>query len=291
MVNRILNISERMFDSLKRIWASVRTNKLTSNGLAIIFVISVILSYLDRYHSITMGKWDQFFANPFFAIEISFTLLLILELLSLIFILPKSVARSVSKQFEVLSLIFIRSGFKEFSHIENFNWEEMKEPLLHIGTYAVGALIIFVIIGFSERIQRHVILTNNEDEQREFVQLKKMLALFLFVAFLIIGVHDIIELFKTGLYHHSFHAFYTVLIFSDIIIVLVALRYTLNYYKIFRYSAFVLATISIRIALSVQPVYDVIIGVSTSVFIFLLTLFYNYFIRSGSEIIEKTTKD
>lgn len=289
MVDKILNISEKAFDSLKRIWESTRTNKLTSNGLAVIFVVSVILSYLDRNHSITMGKWDQFFANPFFAIEISFTLLLILELLSLIFVLPKSVARSVSKQFEVLSLIFIRSGFKEFSHIEDFNWEGMKEPLLFIATYAIGALIIFVIIGFSERIQRHVILTNNEDEQREFIQLKKMLSLFLILAFLTIGVYDITELFKTGLYHHSFHAFYTVLIFSDIIIVLVALRYTLNYYKIFRYSAFVLATIAIRMALSVKPVYDVVIGVSTSLFVFLLTIFYNHFIKNSVLITE--TKD
>lgn len=115
-----LNFSELVYNKLKQIWESQTTNKLVSYSLVIIFIISVIISYLDRSNLISLGSYDDYFANPFFAIDITFTILLILELLSLIFVLPKSVAKSVGKQFELLSLIFIRSGFKEFSHIENF---------------------------------------------------------------------------------------------------------------------------------------------------------------------------
>lgn len=279
MTSKVLHFVELIFNKLKKIWENPKTNIVISYSLAIIFILSVIISYLDRNHLISLGRWDQFFANPFFAIEISFTLLLILELLSLIFVLPQSVAKSVSKQFEVLSLIFIRSGFKEFSHIEVFEWNVMTEPLINIFAYAFGSLTIFVILGFNSKLQRHTILTSSEDEQVEFIQTKKLLALFLFISFFIIGFYDIKILFETGNYLHSFHSFYTVLIFSDIVIVLIALRYTLNYYKIFRYSAFVLATISIRIALSVKPYYDVIIGITTSLFVLLLTLSYNYFLK------------
>ena len=91
----------------------------------------------------------------------------------------------------------------------------------------------------------------------------------------------------TGTYLHSFKSFYTVLIFSDIVIVLIALRYTLNYYKIFRYSAFVLATILIRISLSAKPVIDVIIGVAATIFVLILTLAYNYFSNELPEKIKK----
>jgi len=279
MKTLFLDFCELIYDKLKQLWESQTTNKWVSYSLVFIFIISVIISYLDRSNLISLGKYDEYFANPFFAIDISFTILLILELLSLIFVLPKSVAKSVGKQFELLSLIFIRSGFKEFSHIENFEWNTMTESLLNMFAYAFGALAIFIILGFNNKLQLHARLTNTEDDQKEFIQAKKILALLLLLAFTIVGFYDTKTLIQTGDYLHSFHSFYTVLIFSDIIIVLIALRYTLNYYRIFRYSAFVLATISIRMSLSVQAFYDVIIGVTTATFVLLLTISYNYFLK------------
>jgi len=274
-----LDGSELVYNKLKQIWERQATNKLVSYSLVFIFIISVIISYLDRSNLISLGSFDDYFANPFFAIDIAFTLLLILELLSLIFVLPKSVAKSVGKQFELLSLIFIRSGFKEFSHIEIFEWNAMTSSVINMFAYAFGALAIFIILGFNNKLQLHTRLTHTEDDQKEFIQAKKVLALLLLLAFIIVGFYDTQTLIQTGNYLHSFHSFYTVLIFSDIIIVLIALRYTLNYYKIFRYSAFVLATILIRISLSIEPIYDVIIGVITAAFVLLLTLSYNYFLR------------
>jgi len=279
MKTAFLNVSELVYDKLKQIWERQSTNKLVSYSLVFIFIIGVVISYLDRSNLISLGSFDDYFANPFFAIDIAFTLLLILELLSLIFVLPKSVAKSVGKQFELLSLIFIRSGFKEFSHIEIFEWNTMTSSVINMFAYAFGALAIFIILGFNNKLQLHTRLTHTEDDQKEFIQAKKVLALLLLLAFIIVGFYDTQTLIQTGNYLHSFHSFYTVLIFSDIIIVLIALRYTLNYYKIFRYSAFVLATILIRISLSIEPIYDVIIGVITAAFVLLLTLSYNYFLR------------
>ena len=279
MKTAFLNFCELIYDKLKQLWESQTTNKWVSYSLVLIFIISVIISYLDRSNLISLGKYDEYFANPFFAIDISFTILLILELLSLIFVLPKSVAKSVGKQFELLSLIFIRSGFKEFSHIEHFEWDTMTGSLVNMFAYAFGALAIFIILGFNNKLQLHARLTNTEDDQKEFIQAKKVLALLLLLAFTIVGFYDTKTLIQTGDYLHSFHSFYTVLIFSDIIIVLIALRYTLNYYRIFRYSAFVLATISIRMSLSVEAFYDVIIGVTTATFVLLLTVSYNYFLK------------
>ncbi len=283
MKTKILNFTENLFNKLKHFWESSQTNKIVSYTLVYVFIFCTILSYLDRNNLVSLGKLDEFFSNPFFAIEISFTLLLILELMSLIFVLHKSVAKSVGKQFELLSLIFLRSGFKEFSHIKEFEWSNMDTSVFYMFTYGFGALAIFVILGFTEKLRKHTRLTDTEDDQKEFIQAKKLLSLLLLIAFTIVGFLDIKALVQTGKYLHSFHSFYTVLIFSDIIIVLIALRYTLNYYKIFRYSAFVLATIFIRISLSLDAYYNVIIGVTTSMFVFLLTLSYNYFIKDFPE--------
>lgn len=276
----ILNFSEKVFGYIKELWKSQKVNRLISYVMVIVFISSVIISYLDRANLISLGKWDENFSNPFFAIEISFTLLLIIELLSLIFVLPESVAKSVGKQFELLSLIFMRAGFKEFSHINSFDWNTLPTEVINMFAYAFGALAIFIIMGLNYKLQMHSRLTNKEDDQEEFIQSKKLLALGLLIAFIVVGFYDIKALILTGEYLHSFDKFYTVLIFSDIVIVFIALRYTLNYYRIFRYSAFVLGTIFIRISLSIKVYHNVLIGILAALFVLLLTLTYNYFLKT-----------
>lgn len=288
MLKATLSHTNALYEKLKTIWESKTSLYVTSVILVVTFVVCSIISYLVYQDFINIGAYNIYFKNPFFSIEIVFTLLLITELFSLIFVLPRSVAKSVSKQFELLSLIFLRDGFKEFSHIgTDFSWISLKTPITNMFIYGFGAITILILLGFTHKLQKHIKLTNTEDDQEQFIRLKKLLALLLLVAFAVVGFIDVKTLLMTGTYLHSFKSFYTVLIFSDIVIVLIALRYTLNYYKIFRYSAFVLATILIRISLSAKPVIDVIIGVAATIFVLILTLAYNYFSNELPEKIKK----
>ncbi len=280
MLNNILQLTDSLFFRLTSFWKNSLTHKMISTVLVIVFLVCILLSVFTIMDWGHLGQFDAQFSNPFFAIEVAFTLLLIAELFSLIIVLPKSVAKSVGKQFELLSLIFLRNGFKEFSHIANdFLWVDIKDEVIGMLIYAGGALSIFAIMGYVYKAQKHIKLTDIEKDQTKFVSMKRLLALMLLGSFLLIGIVDIYALIVDGHYNHSFHLFYTVLIFSDILIVLIALRYTLNYYKIFRYSAFVLATILIRISLSAEEHYNVAIGVAAAFFVFLLTVVYNYALR------------
>ena len=280
ILDKFLSITDQLFFKLKTFWESKTNHKMISSVLVFVFISCIILSIGVIQKWFSLGSFTKKFENPFFAVEVAFTLLLIAELFSLIIVLPKSVAKSVGKQFELLSLIFLRDGFKEFSHIGNeSDWIHIQDEVVGMIIYAGGALAIFAIMGFTYKFQKHIRLTDIEKDQFKFVSMKRFLALLLFIAFILIGLDDVISLFKDGVYHHSFHLFYSVLIFSDIIIVLIALRYTLNYYKIFRYSSFVLATILIRIALAAESRYDVLIGVGSALFVLLLTISYNYFLK------------
>lgn len=284
MLKRFLSYINSIYEKIKLFWESKKNLYFISVFLVLTFIFSTVLSVLVINDYVHLGSFNENFRNPFFSIEIVFTLLLIIELFGLIFVLARSVANSVGKQFELLSLIFLRDGFKEFSHFgTNLEWSLIKDSFTNMMIYGFGAVIVFAVIGLNKSLQKHIKLTTTEEEQVQFIRLKKMLALMLLVAFLIVGFLDLKVLIETGSYLHSFHTFYTVLIFSDILIVLIALRFTFNYYKIFRYSAFVLATILIRVSLSVEPVYDVIIGVTASLFILALTITYNYFLRDVPE--------
>ena len=284
MLKRTLTYTERLFDTCKQLYESKKSLYATSVVLVLAFVLCSTLSVLVISGYINLGYYQSKFENPFFSIEIVFTLLLIIELFGLIFVLPQSVAKSVGKQFELLSLIFLRDGFKEFSHIGiNFSWEHMQYSLIPMVVYGFGAIVIFSLISITGTLQKRFKLTSTEDDQIQFIRLKKLLALLLLLAFAVVGFNDLKTLIITGSYLHSFQTFYTVLIFSDIIIVLIALRYTLNYYRIFRYSAFVLATILIRISLSAETYYNVAIGVTACLFVLALTASYNHFLKDISK--------
>ena len=282
MLKGTLTFTERIFDVCRQFFESKKSLYATSVVLVFTFIICTLLSALVIADYINLGYYQNKFLNPFFSIEIVFTLLLITELFGLIFVLPQSVAKSVGKQFELLSLIFLRDGFKEFSHIGmEFNWEYLQESLIPMVVYGFGAIVIFSLISVTGTLQKRFKLTVTEDDQTQFIRLKKLLALLLLVAFAIVGFNDVKTLISTGSYLHSFQTFYTVLIFSDIIIVLIALRYTLSYYRIFRYSAFVLATILIRISLSADTYYNVAIGITAALFVLSLTASYNYFLKDS----------
>jgi len=273
MIKRIIKI----FDKQVLFLESPKVIQNISSFLVLSFIATGICSLLVYYQFISIGRFNTVFKHPFFAIEVAFTILLILELLSLIFVLPKSVSRSLGKQFELLSLIFLRDAFKEFSHLDSFLlWEDSKATIISMITHSFGALIIFTLMGFTQRLNRKIRLSETFVNQTQFVRVKKFLALFLLIAFFFIGIRDTIVLIQTGKYLHSFDTFYTVLIFSDIVIVLFALRYTINYYRVFRYTAFVLATILIRISLTLETYYNVILGVITTIFVLLLSIVYNH---------------
>ena len=50
--------------------------------------------------------------------HLAFSLILVMELMSLIFVIPASLSISIGKQFEILTLILLRNAFKELTTLE-----------------------------------------------------------------------------------------------------------------------------------------------------------------------------
>ena len=244
---------------------------MISNLVVLFFFIGIVVTLLSHYQIITyqVGK--------FFAIELAFSVLLISEILGLAFILTHSVADSVGKQFEIISLILLRDAFKEMGHLPlDIEWSrETLLELLPLMTDAIGAAVIFLIIGLFYRAQRHIQLTTNPQEQLRFIFLKKSVANVLLMVFLSICIYDIVDFFITNQYQNTFNVYYTILIFTDILILIISLRYSNLYVHLFRYSSFALATVIIRLSLSAPKYYNVLLSVSAGIFVLMVTNIYN----------------
>ncbi len=276
----ILPIASRVYDRLDIYWKRHHTHETISRLLVYAFLAGLVIAELAVRHWL---PFENNIHNHFFAVELAFTLLLLTELLALIFVLPNSVGVSVGKQLEILSLILIRSAFKEFSHFEEpVIWNNLDGPVLKMIADAFGSLAIFIVIGVYYRTQKRIRLTESQEEHQQFIDFKKLVAVMLLIVFIIIGLFDVWSFFENGSYLSSFNTFYTVLIFSDILIVLIALRYTLEYPKIFRYSAFVLTTVLIRISLTAPPYLNAALGIVASLFLLAMTFAFNYFLQEES---------
>jgi len=276
----------KIFDFIESQWEAQWNIRLIGNIIVLSFLASLfiihlnILGFLPDYLSSIIPK------NHFEAIELAFILLLFFEIQSLVFVLPKSFAGSLIKQFEILSLIMLRQAFKEFKYIEEpLVWEHISNSIYHMLSDALGAVLIFGGILLLKKLQKHRNFTKCDGDMRRFIAIKKILSLLLIVTFLYLTFDAVLWFLGHRETINFFGEFYTVLIFADILIVLVSLRYSLSYPVLFRNSGFAFTTVIIRISLT-SPVYiNAIIGVSAMVFAVILTYFYS------SYNIDETKKD
>jgi hypothetical protein len=136
--------------------------------------------------------------------------------------------------------------------------------------------VVFVIVGLYYKLQRHRRITETAAEQRRFVGYKKLLANVLLLVLVGLGLYTVEQFVVDGHAIAFFDTFYTVLIFSDVLIVLLSLRYSTTYYVVFRNSGFAAATVMIRLALAGPRYIDAMLGIGAALFSVGLTAAYNY---------------
>lgn len=272
-MNRFFSWQLAAFDRLDEHWESGPVTRLISNIVVFFFVGGLLFGLLSHLGILSLKGH----ISSFFAIELAFNVLLIFEVLGLIFLFPKSVADAVGKQFEIISLVLLRDAFKEFGHyLGEVNWEVgFPMELLPIVSDAFGAILLFLITGLFYRAQKHIRITQNHEEQKGFIAIKKLISIYLTLTFVGLGIYDLVSAYQKMQFIYSIKLFYTLLIFTDVFILLFSLRYTTKYYNLFRYSSFALATIFLRLTLSAPAYYNVLLAVIAGLMVLGVTYIYN----------------
>ncbi len=285
MRTSMLHRSALVFDQLESKWESLATQRWVASILTMVFFVGMAVIEANRRGWLPSGLSEHLPDKHFDAILWAFTLLLLAEVVSLVFALAQSVATAVGKQLEIMSLILVRQSFKELTKFsEPIEWSEtVRDQVLYIISDAFGALAIFAILVLYTRLQRHQPISNDAAERTSFIAAKKLIALALLASLAIIGVHVVLSwsdgeisgsLFN-AFSHDYFEIFYTLLIFADILIVLISMRYTIAYPIVFRYFGFAVATVLIRLALTAPRFLDAGLGITAAVFAVALTWVFN----------------
>lgn len=266
----VLRVSSRVFDAFEAWWEGSEARRLVAIILVGGFLISLGAIELNRLGWLPDSAGESVSTNHFKAIDVAFTLFLVVELIGLVVGLATSVADTAGKQFEVFSLILLRRSFKELVKFEEepIRWslETGWEAVQFLLVDAAAVLLIFLTLGLFYKLHRHQPITQTEGEARSFVAQKKLVANVLLAILAGMSGYAVFQLASGAETIPFFNAFYTILIFSDVLIVLISLRYSVTYHVVFRNSGFAAATVMIRLALSGPRFLGAALGVGAALF-------------------------
>jgi hypothetical protein len=228
--------------------------------------------------------------NYLAAIYTPFSFILFYEVLMLIAALPQSTTQSIAKQYEIVSLIFVRSFFKQIAELHGIGSLASMSPdaVPVFGNLGAGLLMFLLVTIFLHAASRGTPIAPGTErgELAIFISRKKLIALALTILLLALAVQRVVEFVLGAAARENPNSFFytdvfTVMIFTDVLIVILSLVVSDRYELVFRNAAFVISTILIRFSLTAGWPYGALLAL-TGMVIGIFTLFiYNYHVRIG----------
>ena len=249
------------------------------------FLIHLLLIALKTNNIGFLSEINSSLLNdPITAIYTPFSLILIYEVYLLVFYLPRSFTSCVSKQFEVISLIVIRKIFKDIPQMDLQGDWYLSQHNLELMVDLLGFLLLFLLIYLfnvgKNRLPKKVV---NDPKLLNFISSKKVVSLVLLLLLMITSTYSLINwsmhVFTDGFVSNVdgvfFNQFFTLLILTDVIILLISFRYTEEYSKLIRNTGFIISTILIRLSFSADGFLNIILILTGVGFALLIQQIFN----------------
>ena len=256
--------------------------RVLATALVAVFIGALLLIEARRRGWLPASLDDVIPTNHFYSVQMAFTLLLGIEVIGLVFGLSGSTGSAMGRQFEILSLILLRQSLKELVHFpEPIYWDAVRDAIPRMAADAAAAVFIFFLVGVFYHLQRVTESQLSGEERASFTASKELVALVLLAIFAGLALETVGAMPGSQpspaslRAEYFFEQFYTVLVFADILVVLLALRYSFAYDLVLRNSGFAVATVLIRLALTAPPFVNGVLGIGATLLGIALTWAYN----------------
>jgi len=252
------------------------------------FLVHLALVFVAR--TLTNPPWfiAEAGRNYLAAIYTPFSFILFYEVLMLIAALPQSTTQSIAKQYEIVSLIFIRRFFKDIAHLDETDklknlTSDVVPVFLDVGAGLVMFLLVTVFVSVGRRRESPDTQPHESLDLKRFIARKKGIALGLTVLLISLAAYNLYKFVfsNSSIDTNSFYYadVFTVMIFTDVLIVILSLVVSDRYELVFRNAAFVISTILIRFSLTAGQPYGAVLALSGMISGIFTLLVYNYHCR------------
>lgn len=235
-------------------------------------------------------------SNYLEAISTPFNFILFYEVLTLIAALPASTTSSIANQFEVVSLIYTRNVFTDFAKAsEAMKYHYFSPQAMPLLMDMWAGLLMFLLVAVFQYValQRPKPLGTPERSRRlnRFITQKKVVAMGLSAMLLCMAAYNS-GLFVRSMYRsistgrsvdvpapHFYNDLFTVMIFTDVLVLILSLVVSGQYEMVFRNAAFVVSIILIRFSLAEEHRYAVVLALLAMMFGIVTLLVFNFHMK------------
>ncbi len=284
---KILKITEGLFEKVFSEKNRNKIEKLTLKLAIVGFIIHLGLTFLYNYGFYEFSN-NELLKNPISSVYTPFSIILMYEIYLLIFFLPRSFTTSVSKQFQIISLILIRRIFGDISKIDlDINWFKSQENL-NLTYNLLGVLLLYFLIYKFDEIARKRVKQKISPTIKRFITSKKIISLTLLPILVVMFVHSFLNWLLITFFSYQassakfidintifYNEFFTLLILADAFILLISFRYTERYSQLIRNTGFIISTILIRLSFGTTGLTNVALIISSVLFGLLILRIYN----------------
>jgi len=289
-MNSLLQYSGNYFDK--------HFNAKNVRSVELLILRVAVFAFLFHLIIIFLGNNFIYFKNLqhsyLKAIYTPFSFILFYEVFLLVIIIPKSISEFIGKQFEVITLITLRSFFHDIADLDLKNSININNPEFISLLYDLIASLIML----SLTILYYKIYQNNRKseivkELNNFINIKKLVSLSMILILFLLSISSFFVWGKDMLgalalkqdYPNPntvFYAdFFSIMIFVDVLLLIISFIYHFSFFTIFRNASFIITTILIRMSLTIEkPMNYIIILIG---FLFSIISFYLYSLRNTNK--------
>jgi hypothetical protein len=285
-MNKFLQLASNNFDSY--------FNSKAVRKIELILLRAAVFSFILHLIIIFLGNNFNYFHNVqhsyLKAIYTPFSFILFYEVFLLIIIIPNSISEFIGKQFEVITLITLRSFFHDIADFNTSETVDLQNPAFLSLLYDLGASI--VMLGLT--IVYYKIYNNSNSKEiirelNQFINIKKVVSLSMILVLLVLSVTslfnwsvDMIEALRVNDHYPNpntvfYEDFFSIMIFVDVLLLIISFTFHSSFFIIFRNASFIITTILLRMSLTIEKPMNyaiVVIG-----FLFAITSFFLYRFR------------
>ena len=232
------------------------------------FFVHILLWALYRTEKIAItGDASELVSSPLSALYTPFSILLVYEVYQLIRTIPESFSSSVGKQYEIATLLVVRDILKRLSEVENTEgWNFSSDLGFLLVECAAFLALLYTSLTYFKMSNSSEKTETMADDIAIFVEAKRGIANAMLIIFLIMAtysLHSWMGSVQEGGGSVSriifFLDFFTLLILTDILILLISYWFYTDFGNLARNTGFVLSTVIIRVAISSEGVSSMIL--------------------------------
>ena len=199
------------------------------------------------------------------AIYTPFSFILVYEVFLLVIILPESMTEFIAKQFEIITLITLRSFFHDIASVPMHAPIHASDPaVLDLGYDLVASIVMFTLTVVFHRLHSRHRERDGQADLRRFIDFKKSVSAILIVVLLVTsafsflswGSHAWPALVNNTEFpdpNSFFYVdFFNVMIYADVLLLIISFLYDSSFFTVVRNASFIISTVLLRLSLSME---------------------------------------